>query len=47
VSPSLIGGLPFTVMFDANGSMIDTILGQVQPADLQDRIRKGFVKSKT
>jgi thiol-disulfide isomerase/thioredoxin len=41
------GGLPFTVMFDANGSMIDTILGQVQPADLQDRVRKLSVKSKT
>ncbi len=41
------GGLPFTVMLDANGSMIDTILGQVQPADLQDRIRALVVKSKT
>ena len=41
------GGLPFTVMFDANGSMIDTILGQVQPADLQERIRNHLVKSKT
>ena len=41
------GGLPFTVMFDANGSMIDTILGQVQPTDLQERIRKHLVKSKT
>jgi thiol-disulfide isomerase/thioredoxin len=41
------GGLPFTVMFDANGSMIDTVLGQVQPADLDDRIRALVVKSKT
>lgn len=41
------GGLPFTVMLDANGSMIDTVLGQVQPADLQDRIRALVVKSKT
>lgn len=32
------GGLPFTVMFDANGGMIDTILGQVEPADLQRRV---------
>jgi len=41
------GGLPFTVMFDANGSMIDTILGQVQLDDLQARIRTLVVKSKT
>ena len=41
------GGLPFTVMFDANGSMIDAVLGQVQPADLLDRIRILVVKSKT
>ena len=32
------GGLPFTVMFDANGSMIDTILGQVEPVDLRQRV---------
>ena len=41
------GGLPFTVMLDANGSMIDTILGQVQPADLHERVRALIVKSKT
>ena len=41
------GGLPFTVMFDANGSMIDTVLGQVQPEDLRARIDALVVKSKT
>ena len=41
------GGLPFTVMFDANGNMIDTILGQVQSADLRARIDALVVKSKT
>ena len=41
------GGLPFTVMFDANGSMIDTILGQVQSEDLQERVQALVVKSKT
>jgi len=41
------GGLPFTVMLDANGSIIDTVLGQAQPADLEERIRALIVKSKT
>jgi len=41
------GGLPFTVMLDANGSMIDTVLGQVQPADLRERVQALVVKSKT
>ncbi len=41
------GGLPFTVMFDANGSMIDTVLGQVQSADLHERVQALVVKSKT
>lgn len=41
------GGLPFTVMLDANGSIIDTVLGQVEPADLRQRIEAMIVKSKT
>lgn len=38
------GGLPFTVMFDANGTMIDTILGQVDSADLTRKINDIFTK---
>ena len=41
------GGLPFTVLFDAKGNMIDSILGQVQPDDLTRRIAAFIVKSKT
>lgn len=41
------GGLPFTVIFDADGSIIDTILGQVQVADLRARIEAVATKSKT
>lgn len=32
------GGLPFTVMFDANGGKIDSILGQVESEDLRRRL---------
>jgi thiol-disulfide isomerase/thioredoxin len=41
------GGLPFTVMFDADGNIMDTILGQVQPEDLRARISALLIKSKT
>ena len=41
------GGLPFTVMLDAEGNMIDTILGQVKSADLRARITSIVTKSKT
>jgi thiol-disulfide isomerase/thioredoxin len=41
------GGLPFTVLLNEDGSIFDTILGQVEPEDLQRRISKLIVKSKT
>lgn len=41
------GGLPFTVLFDADGHIFDTILGQVTPEDLQLRIERLVAKSKT
>jgi len=41
------GGLPFTLLFDANGSIFDSILGQVEPADLRQRIDRLVTKSKT
>lgn len=41
------GGLPFTVMLDTDGSIIDTILGQVSSADLRARVNAFVVKSKT
>jgi hypothetical protein len=41
------GGLPFTLLFDANGSIFDSILGQVEPNDLQQRIDRLVTKSKT
>jgi thiol-disulfide isomerase/thioredoxin len=41
------GGLPFTVLFDANGSIFDSILGQVEPTDLRNRIERLVIKSKT
>lgn len=41
------GGLPFTVLFDAEGHIFDTILGQVTPEDLQLRIERLVAKSKT
>jgi peroxiredoxin len=41
------GGLPFTLLFDANGSIFDSILGQVEPADLRSRIERLIAKSKT
>lgn len=34
------GGLPFTVVFDPQGMVVDRKIGQVQPADL-DRWRQG------
>jgi hypothetical protein len=39
--------LPFTLLFDANGSIFDSILGQVEPNDLQQRIDRLVTKSKT
>ena len=41
------GGLPFTLLFDANGSMFDSILGQIEPVDLRQRIDRLVAKSKT
>jgi len=41
------GGLPFTLLFDANGSIFDSILGQVEPSDLRQRIERLVTKSKT
>ena len=41
------GGLPFTLLFDANGSIFDSILGQVEPNDLRQRIDRLVTKSKT
>lgn len=41
------GGLPFTLLFDANGSIFDSILGQVEPTDLRQRIERLVTKSKT
>lgn len=41
------GGLPFTVLLDAEGHIFDTILGQVSPEDLQKRIDRLVAKSKT
>lgn len=41
------GGLPFTLLFDANGSIFDSILGQVEPNDLKQRIDRLVTKSKT
>ena len=41
------GGLPFTLLFDANGSIFDSILGQVEPNDLRQRIERLVTKSKT
>ena len=42
-----VGGLPFTVLLSEDGSIFDTILGQVEPEDLQRRISKLIVNSKT
>lgn len=33
------GGLPFTVVYDANGQVSQTILGQVKPDELEQTIR--------
>ena len=41
------GGLPFTLLFDANGSIFDSILGQIEPLDLRQRIDRLVAKSKT
>lgn len=41
------GGLPFTVLLDAEGHIFDTILGQVSPDDLHLRIERLVAKSKT
>jgi len=41
------GGLPFTLLFDANGSIFDSILGQIEPNDLRQRIDRLVTKSKT
>lgn len=41
------GGLPFTVLLDADGHIFDTILGQVSPEDLNVRIGRLVTKSKT
>jgi len=41
------GGLPFTVLLDAEGRIYDTILGQVSPKDLRLRIDRLVAKSKT
>jgi thiol-disulfide isomerase/thioredoxin len=41
------GGLPFTLLFDANGGIFDSILGQVEPVDLRRRIDRLVAKSKT
>jgi len=41
------GGLPFTLLFDANGSIFDSILGQIEPVDLRQRIDRLVAKSKT
>ena len=41
------GGLPFTVLLTEDGSIFDTILGQVEPEDLKNRISKLVVNSKT
>ncbi len=41
------GGLPFTVLLDAEGRIFDTILGQVSLEDLRVRIDRLVVKSKT
>ena len=32
------GGLPFTVLFDAKGNLVETILGQVKIDDLNNRL---------
>ena len=41
------GGLPFTVLLDAEGRIFDTILGQVSPEDLNIKIGRLVTKSKT
>ena len=41
------GGLPFTVLLDAEGRIFDTILGQVSLEDLRVRIERLVAKSKT
>lgn len=41
------GGLPFTVLLDAEGRIFDTILGQVSPEDLKLKIGRLVAKSKT
>lgn len=41
------GGLPFTVLLDAEGHIFDTILGLVTPEDLTLRIERLVTKSKT
>ena len=41
------GGLPFTVLLDAEGRIFDTILGKVSPEDLNAKIGRLVAKSKT
>ena len=41
------GGLPFTVLLDAEGRIFDTILGQVSPEELNVKIGRLVTKSKT
>jgi thiol-disulfide isomerase/thioredoxin len=41
------GGLPFTLLIEANGSIFDSILGQIEPIDLRQRIDRLVAKSKT
>ena len=33
------GGLPFTVVFNRNGRIAHRILGQIQPSDLEEKIK--------
>ena len=41
------GGLPFTVLLDAEGRIFDTILGKVSTEDLNAKIGRLVAKSKT
>ncbi len=34
------GGLPFTVVFDANGQIADRVLGQIKPDEFEQRLKR-------
>ena len=36
---NVAGGLPFTVLFNAKGELVETILGQIKPLELNAKIK--------